>query len=211
MADQRRIARDLVDAGIVRLGIPIDGLDRRRRPDEALIAFTRATEADPGMGDAWLGRLAAGDVSGETLFGLYCARESIGVQQRRLGLPAGLLGGRAPTGMYVDYPVADATGAAVAYAASLSAGDDAAGAARVLDRLDDHSPIVQFSWAAVRLRAHRWPEVLTALARLDEWEDECLAAAGTLLAGIACVHLGLVDEGIRRLETVRDGDRKSVV
>ncbi|GAA3956063.1 type VII secretion AAA-ATPase EccA [Gordonia caeni] len=205
MADQRRIARDLFDAGIVRLGIPVDGQDRRPRPDEAQIAFTRATEVDPGMGDAWLGRLAAGDASGETLFGLYCARETIGVQQRRLGLPTGLLGGRAPTGMYVDYPVADAAGAAVAYAASLSAGDDVDGAARVLDRLDDHSPIVQFSWAAVRLRAHEWPEVLTALARLDEWEDGCLAAAGELLAGIACVHLGLVEEGIRRLETVRDG------
>ncbi|GAC57978.1 hypothetical protein GOHSU_28_00330 [Gordonia hirsuta DSM 44140 = NBRC 16056] len=193
--DLRRIARDYFDAGIARLGTP-----------EALLAFTRASEADPQMGDAWLGRLAAGDNSGETLFGLYSARTSIGVQQRRLGLPTGLLCGRAPTGMFVDYPVADATQATLAYAASLMSGDDVDGARRVLAELTGvDQPIVEFCWAALHLRARDWPEVLAALTRVDHWDDEYLAAAGTLLAGTACVHLGLFDEGIRRLEQTRRG------
>ncbi|MEZ5211019.1 type VII secretion AAA-ATPase EccA [Gordonia sp. (in: high G+C Gram-positive bacteria)] len=206
MTDLRRLARDYFDAGVLRLGIPIDGQDPRPRPADAMLAFTRATEADPAMGDAWLGRLAAGDASGETLFGLYAARATIGAQQRRLGLPTGMLCGRAPTGMFVDYPVADAAQAALAYAASLLSGNDVDGARRVLDDLgDDGSPITEFCWAMVHLRAHDWPRVLTALARADRWDDEYLATAAAVMAGTACVHLGLFDEGIRRLTEVRDG------
>ncbi|MFT3660082.1 MAG: type VII secretion AAA-ATPase EccA [Gordonia sp. (in: high G+C Gram-positive bacteria)] len=210
MTDLHRLARDYFDAGIVRLGVPIDGQDPDPRPDEALLAFTRATEADPGMGDAWLGRLAAGDASGETLLGLYSARDSLGLQQRRLGLPAGLLCGRAPTGMYVDYPVADATQAALAYAASLLAGNDPAGAREVLDALPggstpDAAPIVGFCWAILHLRGRDWSQVLGALSRIDTWDDEYLVCAGALMAGTACVHLGMFDEGFRRLEQARTG------
>ncbi|AVL99632.1 type VII secretion AAA-ATPase EccA [Gordonia iterans] len=213
MTDVRRLARDYFDAGIVRLGIAVDGQDADPRLDEAKLAFARATEFDPAMGDAWLGRLAAGEVSGETLLGLYTARASIGVQQRRLGLPAGLLSGRAPTGMYVDYPVADPTHAALAYAASLLNGNDVAGARCVLERLDDGSggsgelgaPIVAFCWAILHLRDRAWSRVLSALGGIDDWNDEYLVCAGTLMAGTACVHLGMFDEGIRRLDRARGG------
>ncbi len=205
MTDLRRLARDYFDAGIVRLGIAIDGQDADPRLDEARLAFTRATEADPAMGDAWLGRLAAGEVSGETLFGLYAARASIGIQQRRLGLPAGLLCGRAPTGMYVDYPVADPTHAALAYAASLLSGNDVDGARRVLEGLVDDGPIVAFCWAILHLRDRAWARALSTLSRIDDWDDEYLACAGSLMAGTACVHLGMFDEGIRRLRQARGG------
>lgn len=198
MTDLRRIARDYFDAGIARLGT-----------DAARLAFTRATEADPGMGDAWLGRLAAGDQSGETLFGLYSARNSIGDQQRRVGAPTGYLCGRAPTGLYIDYPVADRVQAALAYAASLLTGNDVDGAREVLESLpqvpDAESPILDFCWAALHLRAREWPHVLSTLAGIDRWDDQYLATAATLLAGTACVQLGLFDEGLRRLEVVRTG------
>ena len=207
MVDLR--ARDFFEAGIVRLGIPIDGQDPWPRLDEAALAFTRATETDPGMGDAWLGRLAAGDTSGETLFGLYSSRATIGGEQRRLGLPAGLLCGRAPTGMYVDYPVADAVGAGAAYAASLLSGADTAGAHHVLDEvgheLTTTPPILEFCRAATHLRERSWPSVLSELLRMDRWNDDCLATVGELMAGTACVQLGLFDEGIRRLAIARDG------
>lgn len=210
MTDLPQLARDYFDAGIVRLGIPVDGQDPDRRPGEARLAFTRATEADPAMGDAWLGRLAAGDDSGETMLGLYTARAAIGVQQRRLGLPAGLLCGRAPTGMFVDYPVADPVQAALAYACSLLLGDDLAGARRVLDDLgepapDGHGPITRFCRAVLQTRARDWQRVLDALAGSGGWTDPHLAAAAEVMAGTACVHLGLFDEGIRRLEAARRG------
>ncbi len=198
MTDLRRIARDCFDAGIARLGT-----------DDALLAFTRATEADPAMGDAWLGRLAAGDDSGETLFGLYSARASIGDQQRRIGAPAGYLCGRAPTGFYIDYPVADAMQAALAYAASLLTGGDVDGAREVLENLpqaaDTEVPIVEFCWAALHSRARDWSQVLSVLSGIDRWEDHYLATAATLLGGTACVQLGLFEEGLRRLEVVRTG------
>ncbi|GAA4738145.1 type VII secretion AAA-ATPase EccA [Gordonia alkaliphila] len=205
MTDRRRIARQLFDAGLIRLGLGLDGHDHPPDPAGARLAFTRATEADPTMGDAWLGRLATGDTGGATLLGLYRAREHIGAQQRRVGLPVGLLCGRAPTGMFVDYPVADATQAALAYAGSLLIGDDPDGARRVLEPLDASLPIVEFSWAATHLRSRAWAEALGALAHLDAWTDDCLAAAGQLVAGTACVHLGLFDEGVRRLEQAQHG------
>lgn len=209
MTDLPRVARDYFDAGIVRLGIPVDGQDPDHRPDEALLAFTRATEADPTMGDAWLGRLAAGDDSGETMLGLYNSRATIGAQQRRLGLPTGLLCGRAPTGMFVDYPVADPVQAALAYAFSLLLGNDLDGARRVLDGLGTgtggHGPITRFCWAVMHLRARDWQQVLDALAGSGAWTDAHLIAAAEVMAGTACVHLGLFDEGIRRLEAARSG------
>ncbi|MFT3716061.1 MAG: AAA family ATPase [Gordonia sp. (in: high G+C Gram-positive bacteria)] len=153
----------------------------------------------------WLGRLAAGDTTGETLFGLYSARASIGAEQRRLGLPDRWLRGRAPTGMFVDYPVHDATGAAVAYAASLLSGDDAAGAHAVLDELSGAAPILAFCRAAAHLKDHDWSAVLASLARMETWDDECLVTAAELMAGTACVQSGLFEEGVRRLERARGG------
>ncbi|MFT4086301.1 MAG: type VII secretion AAA-ATPase EccA [Gordonia sp. (in: high G+C Gram-positive bacteria)] len=206
MTDQRRLARDFFDAGVIRLGIAIDGQDPRCDLAQARTAFTRAGVADPQMGDAWLGRLAAGDSSGETLFGLYTARATIGAQQRRLGLPAGTLRGRAPTGMCVDYPVADAVHAALAYAASLASGGDCRGAQRVLDELDGpRGPIVDFCQAVVHLRGREWAAVLTDLSGAGSWDDEYLGAAAELMAGTACVQLGMFDEGLRRLDVARDG------
>ncbi|MBM7367876.1 type VII secretion AAA-ATPase EccA [Gordonia hydrophobica] len=171
--------------------------------DRALRAFVRASEIDPTMGDAWLGRVAAGDRSGPCLLGLYRTRDSIGVSQRRLGVPAGHLVGHLPTGMFVDLPITGPVDAAAAYAASLLAGGDTTGARDALDLIDaPDDPSVAFCRALVALRTRRWPEVLDVVGSLA-WPDDVLAAAADFLAGTACVHLGLFDEGLRRLERVR--------
>jgi len=205
MTDRRRLARELFHAGIVRLGITVDGQEAAAQPAAALTAFHRACRADPAMGDAWLGRLAAGDGSGETLLGLYTARTTIGAEQRRLGLPPGLLCGRAPTGMFVDHPVADADQAIVAYACSLVAGGDLESARSVLGEADPELPLTVFAMATVLLRQRDWAAVLEALTGAAQWPDPVLATAAELLAGTACVQSGLFDEGIRRLERVRSG------
>ncbi|WP_084638256.1 type VII secretion AAA-ATPase EccA [Gordonia shandongensis] len=207
--DARTRARDCLVAGLTAAGILVG--DRPPDRERARRALIRATELDPTMGDAWLGRVAVGDRSGPVLLGLYRARSSIGAEQRRLGLRPGALAGHLPTGMFIDLPIVDAVDASAAYAASLLAGGDTDGAAAVLDDavLDEPGldggaataePSVRFCRALVALRRHRWREVLDAVAA--GWDDEVLVAAADFLAGSACAHLGLFDEALRRLDAV---------
>ena len=80
-------AQRVFDAGELSLGMPIDGLEAERDVQYAALAFKRATEYDPDMCDAWLGR--AGDSGPEVIYHLYrTSKISLNREQRRLGLPA---------------------------------------------------------------------------------------------------------------------------
>ncbi|MDR2280748.1 MAG: type VII secretion AAA-ATPase EccA [Gordonia sp. (in: high G+C Gram-positive bacteria)] len=193
-------ARDYFTAGLGALGVLVAEAPPDR--DRALAAFTLATDVDPTMGDAWLGRAAAGDRSGACVLGLYRSRTRIGADQRRIGLAAGHLVGHLPTGMFIDLPVSTASDAAVVYAASLLAGGDPDGAADVLDA-DADGPSTPYCRALIALTRREWRSVLEALSGPPS-SDEYLRAACDFLAGTACAHLGLFDEGLRRLESVRD-------
>ncbi|MCF8603100.1 type VII secretion AAA-ATPase EccA [Gordonia sp. HY442] len=197
MTDLR--ARDCFDAGVAGLGLTVCD-----DPPPPRTAFTRATELDPTMGDAWLGRLASGDRSGTVLHGLYLARGTIGVQQRRVGLPRGALSGLAPIGLFIDYPITCASRAAAAYASSLIDGDDLDGSRRVLDDVDPGEPVAAYCLSVWHLRAGDWRAVLSATNRRDGWADPVLSAAADYVAGTACIQLGLYDEGIRLLAAARE-------
>src|ERR1700733_181382 len=60
MSGENKDARRVFDAGVLSLGIAVDGMEVERDIDYAAMAFKRATEYDPDMCDAWLGRVAAG-------------------------------------------------------------------------------------------------------------------------------------------------------
>ena len=195
-------AREYFTAGLSALGVLVGEAPPDR--ERALRAFVRASEIDPTMGDAWLGRVAAGDRSGPSLLGLYRARERIGVEQRRLGIPADHLVGHLPTGMFIDLPITGPVDATAAYAASLLVGGDPSGATEVLDLLPSRDdPSVAFCRAMIALRKQRWRQVLDTVGSII-WPDAVLGAATDFLAGTACIQLGLFDEGLRRLEAVRD-------
>ncbi|MEO9326778.1 type VII secretion AAA-ATPase EccA [Gordonia aurantiaca] len=206
MADVRK-ARALFELGVLSLNIPLDGQEPVNNPAQAAKAFTRATEWDPSLGDAWIGRMACGDNTDEVLLGLYRARASIGAEQRRLGLPPGTLAGRWSTDFYVDYPATTAVDATAAYASSLIRGADHAGAEEVLDEIPPahRLPIVDFVRARLHYTTQRWPDVLTSLTRSDRWGDTVLQSVADLMAGVACAHLGMFGEGMRRLQNAMDG------
>ena len=206
MADVRK-ARALFELGVLSLNIPVEGQEPVDNPAQAAKAFTRATEWDPSLGDAWIGRLACGDSSNEVLLGLYRARGSIGAEQRRLGLPPGTIAGRWYTGMLIDFPASNAVEATAAYAASLVRGADFAGAEEVLDEVPPahRVPIVDFVRAFLHFATQRWPDVLTSLTRSDRWNDPYMQAVADFMAGTSCVHLGMYGEGMRRLQNAVDG------
>ncbi|MGV9709749.1 type VII secretion AAA-ATPase EccA [Gordonia sp. NPDC003424] len=200
-------ARRVFDAGVLAWGIPVDGQEAQRDQRYASLAFKRATEYAPIMADAWLGRLATGDNSTEVLFNIYKHRESLFVEQRRLGLAPRTLFGRMYTGFYIDYPVSDPSEAAAAYACAMIGEGDYDEAERALDSVapTEKPPIIAFARGRLHFQTQRWPDVLTALASSANWTDEYMAATGHMMVGTACAQLGLFGEAVKRLEAAESG------
>lgn len=212
-----RDAQRVFDAGVLSLGIPIDGLETDRDVQYAGMAFKRATEYDPEMSDAWLGRAAAGEITPEVLYHLYrTSKASLGRDQRRLGLPRNALAGRFQTGLYLDYGLSSLTEVGLAYAAGLIQGADYGEAEKVLNELDvtrkampdgdaEAAEICAYVRAVLHFTTQRWPDVLSALAHSAAFTDEYLAAGAHLMVGSACAQMGLFAEGIRRLDQAIEG------
>lgn len=202
-------AQRVFDAGVLSLGIPIDGLETERDLPYAALAFRRATEYDPDMCDAWLGRAATGDTSPEVIYHLYrTSTLSLFREQRRLGLPQRALSGRFQTGLYLDYPLSTKTEMWLAYAASMIAAKDFDEAEQVLDKLaqtttaadDDTAEICAYIRGVLHFTTQRWPDVLTALSKSGSFTDSYISAGADLMVGSACAQMGLFGEGIRRLD-----------
>lgn len=60
-------ARNAMVAGLLASGISVNGLQPSHNPQVAAQMFATATTRDPGMCDAWLARILAGDQSIEVL------------------------------------------------------------------------------------------------------------------------------------------------
>ncbi|MCV7202842.1 type VII secretion AAA-ATPase EccA [Mycolicibacterium peregrinum] len=207
-------AQRVFDAGVLSLGIPIDGLETERDLPYAALAFRRATEYDPDMCDAWLGRAAAGDTSPEVVYHLYrTSTLTLFREQRRLGLPQRALSGRFQTGLYLDYPLSTKTEMWLAYAASMIGARDFDEAEQVLDKLDqattasdgDTSEIRAYIRGVLHFTTQRWPDVLSALSRSGSFTDNYIGAGADLMVGSACAQMGLFGEGIRRLDQAIEG------
>jgi type VII secretion ATPase EccA len=209
-------AQRFFDAGVLSLGIPIDGVESNRDVQYAMLAFRHATQCDPEMCDAWLGRAAAGETTSEVLYRLYKTSDLLLREQRRLGLPARALSGRFPTGLYLEYTLANKTEVWLAYAASMIEGKDYDESERVLDELDKKraatpdgdmasSEICAYVRGVLHFTTQRWPDVLTALANSASFTDEYIAAGANLMVGSACAQMGLFTEGIRRLDQAIKG------
>lgn len=214
-----RQAQRAFDAGVLSLGIAIDGQESTPDLEYAKLAFQRATEWDPGMCDAWLGRAAAGEITPEVMFNLYRTSDTtLFREQRRLGLPPRQLGGRFVVGQYIDYPLTGYTEIWLAQATQLISAGDYDEAEQVLDDLSRHRAgllsqsdqdlddrICQYVRGLLHYTTQRWPDVMTVLAGSADWQDSYLAAGAHVMVGTACAQLGLFGEAIRRMEAAGQG------
>ncbi|BBY46744.1 ESX-3 secretion system protein EccA3 (plasmid) [Mycolicibacterium arabiense] len=203
-------AQRVFDAGVLSMGIAIDGLEVERDVEYAAMAFTRATEYDPDMCDAWLGRAATGESTPEVIHHLHRTSGLLGREQRRLGLAPRTLSGRFETGLYLDYTLSSLTEIKLAYAASLIQGQDYGEAERTLLEVGSApdaagSEIHAYLHGILHFTTQRWPDVLTALADSSSFVDEYMAAGAHLMVGSACAQMGLFGEGIRRLDQAMQG------
>jgi type VII secretion ATPase EccA len=214
-----RQAQRAFDAGVLSLGVTIDGQEATRDLEYAKLAFRRATEWDPTMCDAWLGLAAAGEVAPEVILNLYkTSGSTLYREQRRLGLRPRELAGRFVTGLYIDYPLASYTEIWCAHIGQLIADKDFDEADKVLDELGNYGKslapgpdtvadkrIAAYMRGVLHYTTQRWPDVMTVLAGSAEWDDPFMAAGAHVMVGSACAQLGLFGEAIRRMEAAENG------
>ncbi|MEC3920345.1 type VII secretion AAA-ATPase EccA [Nocardia sp. CDC160] len=218
MTDIRQ-AQQVFDAGILALGLPVDGQQATADLAYAKKAFRRATELDPAMCDGWLGRAAAGDTSREVLFNLHkTSTTTLYRELRRLGLPPRSVAGRFRVGEYIEYPLAGFVEIWLAQITRLIDEREFVEAEQLLDELGQRrnshmtSPdkaiddrICAYVRGLLHFTTQRWPDVMTVLAGSADWPDPYLAAGANVMVGTACAQLGLFGEAIRRMEVAEKG------
>jgi hypothetical protein len=85
----------------------------------ALHMFSEITAAAPTMSDAWLGRMACGDHSVETLAAAHQHSRALYRETRRIGLPDATLHALPPAPPYLAIPAWSRATIALAYASAL--------------------------------------------------------------------------------------------
>lgn len=196
-------AREYFDQGISHLGVGGAVADQW----SAREAFTRATEEDPGMCDAWMGLAVSGEVSAATLGGAYRALSTLHRETRRIGLSDSALAPTVHTPFLIDLYPHTPVGIALAYAAALigEASYDEAGL--ILDDVGvgaepEQAQIHRFVGATLHFITRRWPDVLTWTGRPAPAHNGIVEAATRLLKGIAQTGLGQFDAALATLDSV---------
>ena len=137
---------------------------RSRDHAGALSTFTQLTVDNPSMTDAWLGRLACGDHSVDTLAGAHHNVRALYRETRRLGLDDGGLQANVPAPLYVSIEVWSRGTIAAAYASALIGAqryDDAFGVLTGADFVADDQAALwrQFVTACLYRATQRWPDL----------------------------------------------------
>lgn len=196
-------ARDYLDAGFDALGLlgnPADLNAARER-------FRRAVSMDPGMCDAWLGLIATGDHSSETLRHAHDTSATLHRETRRLGLQDTALEASVPSPGFIEvFPYTPAS-ITLAYIAALLSQQDYDTAEKLLESFDTarepmQSPIWRCLGATLHYVTQRWTDVLDWAARPVSGTLRVVDAATDLMAGIAHVGLGEFDAGLVLLKGV---------
>jgi type VII secretion ATPase EccA len=201
-------ARELFAAGATAMGLLGGG---RPNPGQAVRYFSAASEADPTMCDAWLGRMLCGDTDTRIVYKAWSARETMHAEIGRLGISPALLMPKVDIGMGVvalDQQIYDRGVLTVALARMLAmrTPPDYQQALETL-RQAPAGGLSRWVSAAMYYRAARWPEVIDTLAgRLEEFgDDRLLAVAARTALGIAYAHMGDFDPAERYLREVEAG------
>ncbi|WP_067721557.1 type VII secretion AAA-ATPase EccA [Nocardia yamanashiensis] len=192
-------AEDAFYTGVQSLGLVAGGV---RNDQHALAAFRAATELDPDMCDAWLGRAMAGEVTGEVVYGAYRSVHNLYRDQQRAALPDRSLWCQVDTGMYgLRVTMADRDQIAIAQACLYAEGGEWAEAASILEPLrgDD---VAEFTLQSLYFRTRRWPDVIESRTAKPLLGDSLLDIAAELMATQALAQLGRFGEALPRAQRI---------
>jgi type VII secretion ATPase EccA len=157
--------------------------------------FCEATEIDPSMADAWLGRIAAGDEALSTLQELYAYGTRLHREANRLGVR---LSAAIKAGPYLSISVTESSHAGLALASALiddcqyEKAEALLKDSALLDSWENHQ-WQQYVRAYLMFATQRWPDVIAVAATILPPQAIIMSAvtAGTnALAAHAAAHLG---------------------
>jgi type VII secretion ATPase EccA len=157
--------------------------------------FREATEIDPSMADAWLGRIAAGDEELSTLQELYAYGARLHRETNRLGVR---LSAAIKAGPYLSVSVTESSHAGLALASALidacqyEKAEALLKDSTLLDTWENHQ-WQQYVRAYLMFATQRWPDVISVAAAILPPQAIIMSAvtAGTnALAAHAAAHLG---------------------
>ncbi len=197
-------AEDAFYTGVQSLGLVAGGV---RNEQSALAAFTAATNLDPDMCDAWLGRAMAGDVSSEVIYGAYRSVHNLYRDQQRAGLVDRALWCQVEIGMYgLRVAMADRDQISIAQAAAYADSGEWQEAASILDELRGED-VADFVRMSLHYRTGRWPDVIDARTAKPVIEDGLLDIAAELMTASAMAHLGRFGEALPRAQRIVEDSR----
>src|SRR5947209_2075109 len=204
-------ARNAMVAGLLASGISVNGLQPSHNPQVAAQMFNTATTLDPGMCDAWLARMLAGDQSLDVLAGAWAAVRTFGWETRRLGVTDLQFRPEVSDGLFLRLAVISVESLACAYAAVLAEWKRYEEAAKLLDGVEPRHPfddeVVNYVRGVLYFRTGRWPDVLAQFPEGKTWRHPELKAAGAAMATTALASLGVFEEAFRRGQDAVEGDR----
>lgn len=204
-------ARNAMVAGLLASGISANGLQPSNNPAVARQMFTTATALDPGMCDAWLGRILVGDDGLEVVAGAWAAVKTFGWETRRLGVADGQFRPEISDGLFLRLAVGSVESLAAGYAAALVEAKQYPAAAQLLDDTVARQPLdgelLSYVRGLLQFRTGRWPDVLTQFPAATPWRSPELKAAAAAMATTALASLGLFEEACRRAPEAIEGDR----
>lgn len=168
--------------------------DRQGRA-AALPEFIAATDADPSMADAWLGRIACGDNDLASLKRLNDHREWLHRETTRIGRS---LAAELQLGPYIGITVTDASQVGLALSSALTIAGEYAEADALLANRELLDSWGNYQWhqlarAFLAYATQRWPDVLLTAA--EELPPQAIimpavTASICALAAHAAAHLG---------------------
>jgi type VII secretion ATPase EccA len=178
----------------------------------ALRHFREATEIDPAMADAWLGRIAAGDDSLATLEQLYAYGSRLRRETNRLGVR---ISAAIKAGPYLSITVTESSHAGIALASALVDDEQFEKANSVLADPALLENFENYQWqqyvrAYLMFATRRWPDVIAEAARILPSQAIMMAAvtaATCTLAAHAAAHLGQARVALDWADRVTIGPR----
>ena len=204
-------SRNAMVAGLLASGISVNGLQPSHNPQVAAQMFNTATALDPGMCDAWLARILAGEQGIDVLTGAWASVRTFGWETRRLGVTDLQFRPEVSDGLFLKLAVTSVESLACAYAAVLAEAKRYEEAAKLLDGIEPRHPfdseLISYVRGVLYFRTGRWPDVLNQFPEGATWRQPELRAAGAAMATTALASLGVFEEAFRRGQDAVEGDR----
>ncbi|MFA4085246.1 type VII secretion AAA-ATPase EccA [Mycobacteroides salmoniphilum] len=170
--------------------------------------FAQVTALDPTVSDAWLGLIASGDASVDTLRSAAANSLHLGRETRRHGWESGTLSAKVVCPKYVAMPVHSRKTIELAYVSALISGgqyQEAAAAMLAPELVSDTDPQwLHFLRVSLYYMTERWPDVLSTHRKPPpvNYPDPMVTAATTLMAATAAANMGRYAQGLDLLGKV---------